>query len=129
MRCNYCGEIRGSCLTHVCDGVLVPESKPGDTVKFPRFPEYLDPLAAAREDVCSNCGHCVVCDAVNADKWKWQPIETAPIGETKLLVWDPTTFEPAVAYFDNEDGHWWDLSSAVVIEPSHWLMVVPDGPK
>ena len=61
---------------------------------------------------------------------RWQPIETAPMDETAVLVYDANGDELATAFWDDTENRWYETSTLDVFvgQPTHW-MPLPEPPK
>lgn len=62
----------------------------------------------------------------------WQPIETAPLDETVVLLYSPNrSTEPeyignyTVGYWSIHYDHWLDVETVELHEPTHWAPVEP----
>jgi hypothetical protein len=70
---------------------------------------------------------------------EWQPIETAPMDGTLILLWPYIDFGApgekdfsyvAAGFFSDEWENWYDLNSQELFNPTHWMTLpVPPAEK
>ena len=60
--------------------------------------------------------------AYNAAKPKWQPIETAPVNEMVLVLWDDKYICSATYEKEYDEMVWYMYGDTVLeCEPTHWM--------
>ena len=74
------------------------------------------------------------------EKYRWQPIETAPKDGTPILIYSGLRVDVPLGHVDHEksiyissfDGDWWiwdgNFGAEYAYEPTHW-MNLPEPPK
>jgi hypothetical protein len=77
---------------------------------------------------CPHCGTTAAIHPVNAEtcsRFEWQPIITAPVTGTTVLVFGPHA-EPYTAYYDWIDEHWCERADGDLCEPEWWMPLPPN---